>query len=491
MTLERPVYRVTVHNDDQGWTQTAEHGETPPLITDVTAFLMDDFQMGWGLEGDQAPAKLAADTCTFKIFCRTAADLPAIEVGDVLLVNLDRVGPSGLLIPYMHFVGRASEPEATATPGHGIELQVSATGFLVDLSPEVDLGNDSTVTSQTEGYLMNLVRDQAGVSAIFHSPAAFTRAVRPFGQMSAQEAADRLLAGAANADRGAVLRAAYKWAQWDASGIVHPNNGLPAGWSGYEGDNPDLAFYMQEWLLHLPAPLTLIASAADPDVVTLGPDAATLDQVATIPSSVCRVPADWSKSRGDLVNTTTLVYPATDGAGLKEAKITVKDAASIARYGPAPREIQTFITPGSSATVAGVYQNPAPGTLAWSIPSLQVLPELMEDYQLDELAPTFYPHAEPIGSTAGRFIILTDLDEDTAVAGRDVAMQVTGATFGISGGRLTIGLSVRAVPPPSLATSITWADLAAGPLADTAWTDAGGHYIDPSLDWDELTYTDA
>lgn len=487
---ERPIYRVTVTNDDQGWTETIEHRQALP--DDVRRILIDDFQLTWSLEGDQVPARLATDTCKFSLYCRTAADVPAIEVGDVLLVNLDRVGPGGTLIPYMHFAGRASDPDATATPHKGIVLDVDATGFAVDLSPEVDLGNDASVTYQTEGYLVNLVRDQAGVSAIFHSPAVFTRSVRPFGQMPAQDAADRLVAGTANGVRVAILRYAYKWAQWDATGLT--NDGLPAGWFGAQGDNPDLAVYLQEWLLQLPPPLTLVEAAGAPRRVTLGPDAATVDKVATIPAGVCRVPASWSKSRADLVNTTTVIYGVTDsaGTGLKEAKAVIKDAASVARYGPAPREVSTFVTIGSTNAVGGSYQNPAPGTLGWSIPSLTILPELMTDEQLDELAPTFYPHAMPIGSTAGRFIILTDLDEDTAVAGRDVALQITGATFSIAEGRLTIGLQVHAVNGADFATAITFNDLAASPVGDVTFDDTGaGHYIDPAVDIDELTYTDA
>ncbi|KAA1380524.1 hypothetical protein [Aeromicrobium fastidiosum] len=519
-TLERPAYRVSIENVDQGWTHTIEHREAPPAWEDVTALLIDDFTMGWGLAGPP-PSQMASDTVSFKFYARFAEHVPVLEVGDLLEVNLDRPGPDGTLIPYMHFVGRTTDPQALAVPGRGITLTVGAVGILLDLVGELDRTDATAVGGFDVEYdlMTRVLHYHAGLAIAEHYPRQFTRLTAYQGRFSLQEYVTRALNGAVgpNGAYAAVLRYARNWV--DTTG----------NWATFPTDYGTLVhYYMQKWLLKMPPPLNFVSYGRR---VALGPNAETVDQITTLSSSYIDAPTDWTKSRDDLVNIVNITYtaalsgdPITGPEEIGDKVASVQDNASRNRYGPAQIDVATLVIAADVNDVAQAYLNGSPGSLAWSVPQLVVHTKLMDDDELDQLAPTFFPHPLPREDTAGRFFIVTEIDELTAIAGTAAAMQLVGATFSISRGDLTITCNMRPMPTPSFATSITYDDIAGTNIAPTFWqyptvwgdleplsltyddvpTDAvwtspsptvnwlalDQFYIDPALDWDELTYTD-
>lgn len=489
MTLERPAYRVTVENVDEGWTQTIEHRETPPDRDDVEAILIDPLTMAWSFAGGITPAPLDPDTVTFKLWVKSVEFMPAISAGDIIKVDLDRPGPADELIPYMHFVGRATDPDAEVRPGKGITLTVTATSLDTDLQQDVAFSSTDFTSDLTAEYALSVYGSEySRASFAIHDPLQFARRTYPYGSMTLGEAFDRIAAGATDSAGTfvGVVRSAYGW---------EPD---PAQWNElYPYDDPDaqITYYLEKFRVGLPAALTLVEDDVDADMVVLGPSDEAVERIATLSARFVDVPATWRKDREDIVNRVEITGVKSSGGApispLTEHRSSRSDAASVLRFGPATREVNTFVMQSSMPDVAGAYLKASPSVTQWSIPAVTVQTKLMDDDELDQLASVFYPHVEPNPGVLDRVFVLTDLDPDTAIAGDAVAVQSAGATFSISRGDLTIALNLRTLPPADFSTSITFDELAASPLADTTFVDTGaGHYIDPALDIDELTFSD-
>lgn len=500
MTIIRPLYRFSVTNVDQGWTYTITHTTDPdtPLVYDEMpgVWLTDGLDMAWGFSNDQVPGPLDPDTCSFRLFVKTAADLPDADPGDIIIAQLDRPGPGvDELIPYMHFDGRASDPALDVSPTGGIYMSVQATGVFEDFTANVLWEDPPGFENVEDGILTDLQMQRAifnytvNGAYLENLSRTFSRHVYLTGTgMTLQDFVSRMEAAliVSPSTEFHALRSTYDW---------HPVPGEPeAGqpwYDAYSAYARPVQYYFDSAPLTLSPPGTLAEDADDPDMVILAP--AAEGDVTVISARHVQSPTGLRKTRDDIVNDIDIAGIITAGTNVDVRK-RYQNLTSIERFGTVTRTVETTATSTGLAAIADGYLN-GPESIEWSVPELIITTANMDDAELDQLAPVFYPHrpdTPPYSGNLGRFLILADLPDRIAIGAIDaLAVQLVGAAFHVSEGVITITARVRSLPPADFTTSVTFDDLAASPLADTTFTDTGtGHFIDPALDIDELAYSD-
>jgi hypothetical protein len=455
--------------------------------------ILGGLSMGWAMAEEQLPCPMGPDNATIRFLVVNRDIIPAIDSGDVIRVDLDRPVDAGDPIPYMHFVGRITDLDAE-TVKQGVVVTLIAIGLQVNLNATVDFAGAEFYPG-VPGTLNPTTIDQVGVTAVHnHSDAQFavndppdyTIPVVPSGEYSLVDGLNILAMTAITTDTFGVLRAAY---DPDLSSLAWT---VPLPGSG---DTAPQTFYVQPWNRALPAPLTLIESPGGHSVI-LGPSLDVVQQITTLDAALVEAGTKWRKDRTGLVNTIDVTARFIQGGTpdtIVDDQHTYRDSTSVDKFGEIKRSIDVFRADGVGTVSALFYGNLA-GVSAWKVPDLVVRPKVMDDDELDELAPTFYPHVLPLESVAGRFFILTNVAPKWALNGPDSAVQIVGCQFQISNGDLVIAPSFVPVQDAEFATSIRWADLGADPvISDTQWGVGGlpsAHYISTSLQWDELTYSD-
>lgn len=102
--MDHPYYTVTVTNFIQppegsdvvitrtGWTYSSVEGEDWDPADDVV--LISPLQYAWGFENEVLPAQMTPFVATVNLAARTAADVPPVQVGDLISIDV-RVGTTG------------------------------------------------------------------------------------------------------------------------------------------------------------------------------------------------------------------------------------------------------------------------------------------------------------------------------------------------------------------------------------------------------------
>lgn len=90
-----PYYTVTIANTTRGWSYASTHGDDPDPA--VPVHLADLLELAWSFEDEQVPGQLNPMTLTFGLYARDADDLPIVDQGDTLTVDV-RVGTLGARI---------------------------------------------------------------------------------------------------------------------------------------------------------------------------------------------------------------------------------------------------------------------------------------------------------------------------------------------------------------------------------------------------------
>jgi len=134
--MDHPYYTFTVTNLTRGWAYTTTEGEEWDPADNVV--LASPFTYSWGFKDDLIPAQLDVFTAAVHLVARTSSDLPVIDVGDLVAVDV-RVGTTGQRViapPPMRVAA------STVTLGNGTYKATLAIG-LSDLS--VDWRNRALV----------------------------------------------------------------------------------------------------------------------------------------------------------------------------------------------------------------------------------------------------------------------------------------------------------------------------------------------------------
>jgi hypothetical protein len=84
-----PVWLVSIQNLNGGWTVDTYEGE-PGDPDAAVALAGDGFDFEWAFKGGTSPAGMEPKTLKFRLYAKTAADVPSCEQGDQLKVKLSR-----------------------------------------------------------------------------------------------------------------------------------------------------------------------------------------------------------------------------------------------------------------------------------------------------------------------------------------------------------------------------------------------------------------
>jgi hypothetical protein len=82
-----PWYRVTVASITEAWSYDCTQGDTPD--PDDVVQLADGLSYAWEWEGGLISGQLAPSTATVRLWCRTADDVPPMDVGDLFQITVE------------------------------------------------------------------------------------------------------------------------------------------------------------------------------------------------------------------------------------------------------------------------------------------------------------------------------------------------------------------------------------------------------------------
>lgn len=87
-----PYYTATLASLSRGWSYTSTDGDVPSGTLPV--YLADDWSLTWGFENEQVPGQLLTQTFKFRLYARNVGDLPVVDRGDLVTLDL-RIGAAG------------------------------------------------------------------------------------------------------------------------------------------------------------------------------------------------------------------------------------------------------------------------------------------------------------------------------------------------------------------------------------------------------------
>lgn len=510
MTVNDPIYTVTVSNESAGWSYTTTQGDAYNPALDVQ--LADGLTMSWGFNGGDLFNMLDVEQVSCALYVAEATDLPDCEQGHILTVALDR-GPG---IPYMHFAGRITDVEADTDPTYGTVVTLLASDPTSELTAEhadaylagqggMSPDADQALSDAFETYYM------AQAYAMFMGPyAGSPLPVRNdhFGRHAwnyagtLRDYAARVVAGTPEAGVGALnLRYAYApdwpgvWTDFDNWNIQGNSFGIPPV------PPPPWMFYMQDVSGRIEdtfdAPYVYGFDPADPDRVTVSYDPSVVgeDAVTILDGDFIATPQKWRKDRTTAPNDIRFSWSPLGNPPGEPVPVEVKDQPSIDRSGYVTRNVETVLlsdltvtAPSNDPASAILEANPSPDR--WAADSVVIMPEHMpSDAVLDELATHFYPHSQPSESVLGRPCIVTNISPNILLAEKFHYAVIVGCTFNVSGGKLRIVPQLQPIAmliAEADSPSPTFTAWTASAYGNATFADQGGSadYIDPAMTLD-------
>lgn len=92
--MNPPYYTVTVASLTRGWSYTTTDGDVPDPDNLDPVYLADELTVDWGFKGDLVPGQLDPSVLKFRFYTRDADDVPLVDRGDLLTVDV-RIGTVG------------------------------------------------------------------------------------------------------------------------------------------------------------------------------------------------------------------------------------------------------------------------------------------------------------------------------------------------------------------------------------------------------------
>lgn len=502
MTLTRPAYEVTVENLDTAWSTTVAAGDT--FDPNAGAWVADDLELSWRFE-ETPPAQLEPETAKFAILADGIANLPSFALGDRVRIELVRPTLADP-IPYMTFAGRVTDSglETEAKSGR-LMLKLTA----VDPTSEVantryyafddDANTAHGFANDLETVFVRAVQGMARADAYVSPTIVFDQMCYPtwVPDTTYAEAVRQLLAGGLGDDGFPVQRYAVDplgggWG-WNAPAWFLPAKEL------------DWNFYMATWDPALSgavqALFTWAWSASDADQVTSTPAATPPDPDGpVIVLDSCFLPdnAEWFRDRSAAPNVIGVTgwNTTTSPSEMVGPRFAIS-ADSVERYGRLERPtIETGRDRSERRDLAARYLElvaPNAGDV-WQFDSLPVLTHVMDDAELDAMAPLFWTEREPVPGTMGRRVVVRNVDDDVDPTGGLLITHLAGATFRCQNGRLEITPDLVPAPMPGqlgVTAGPTYDAFDASAFGAATYQDQGGatDYIAGAITFDRAKFT--
>lgn len=137
--MDHPYYTVNVWKPDPdvdggtAWAYDSVEGVAPDPEDDV--HLADPLTIDWAFENGVVPGQLVPTAATVRLWCRTAQHVPALQLGDLLEIQV-MVGTAGPIVCQPQAM-RVAAVELTLTPEDADDYAVLVTITLVDTLAEL------------------------------------------------------------------------------------------------------------------------------------------------------------------------------------------------------------------------------------------------------------------------------------------------------------------------------------------------------------------
>lgn len=544
--MDAPYYTVTVASLTTGWSYTATHGTGPD--PDDPVHLGQPLTYRWGFDGKLLPGQLVPAVLSAVLYARTAADVPNVQVGDWITVDV-RVGATGPRIvqpPPLRVT--AAEVTVDLDTSYATELVVTAVDTLVDLpgmAPAV-LGDNfgppgsglpyDDIRGARRGWRPRLAEIANRIGRSIGAPAWWADAEHPppgtgssgtydglekayvrdggWNGRSARELLTEMMnshqpSGVSHTVMAGYYATAASWpagwgrvgpaAAWSDSGepaVTEPQTNhryylMPASRSVTAGATP------------LPAYLAVSAG-----LLTVVPRASTGDTNKRIALDArwCEIPVTARRSREHLVNAVRMsgeIAIAQPSAYYKfeRGEVEFTDAASQAAVGASARELSTALivgprgayTPTAPATAAARFLSDA-SVLAvpWAYERLQLTCSTMPQAQATAILPYVAPRVPGEADGDGlvvRHVTVLAMDADARMGGAPMTGFVVAGTLTVTDGDMVIDLECVPGAPQYVGGAPTQVTVGQVDAATYQAHPAGD--IDPRIRVSDLAYTAA
>lgn len=504
-------YRVHLTRLSGGFASTVTVGDEPD--ENARIHVADGLDHSWGFEDEYAPNPMEPSTVQFRLVARTAADLPALNVGDLWTFKLDLVDRAEdgtvtvLAAGAINFVGRLGEPEAELVPQHSWPVRVALVLVdpLADLRsrfPPAGLWDDPNFGAYLpDEWLDHWAVERAGINTWYpdrlRTDSIWGAGMFLMGSPVPDESAFNQLARMAASTPGPDGQLATTRWRYDLAApnpAVYRNAGASIHGTGYRPDptNP-ICYVMQDIGRSLPdaalLPYQLTGTAAGPITLALTANPAAATGIALLDAQHVTVPTTARRSRDQQPNTIVLGGKQNrifwrDGFIMIEAEdttLTVTTDASAPRSRSADtllvlreiddsgtQEVSVVLTRETRARLEKAY-TPDVSALAdeWVYDRLKLDPRAMTTAEYTALVPMLTSAAPgERDGVALRQVVVTGLDPDIDLSGRDrIAGRLVAGGVRIEAGRLTYELQLAPGVLEAGASAITAAQLAASPRA--------------------------
>ena len=516
MTLARPAYTITVRNVSRGWVLTTTHREEPQTEPLAPVILRDGMTHTWGFEDDRVPNRFEPARVTFTVSALTRADLPDVRTGDVFTVSCDRpldgwpANPAAVAT-YFTIDGRLSDPELTLDPqasNYRATLSLTVTDFLADLNQRYPAIDERTAIPPFLITRLTHVAQRARVNIVVPGATSYLGdhdyAWVDIGGSSTFTDADVHTLWASASNTSPTEYTPGERVVCYPRAFLNDDPPIPSesvDWFEYVNDTESgIKFWLTPILRRLPPAATIytLTAAAGQLAATLDDAAArTRAGLAYLDGAHVRTPLSARLSRENAVDTIVVNgWQLTSDYQVTETTRS-RSRQTDAEFGTVTRSVGTqaeFYTAHldfsgdymADRIAAAFMPDGSADDQPWGYDSLDVCTWLMDDADLDRLAPLFwpaYPRADTPEPRTLTQLIVNDVDAsvaDNAGSGQLRAI-VAGAKHTISRGRLLIQprLIGGVLPPdPNGTDAVTAADLIA---AGGTYAAAGADDIDPTL----------
>lgn len=462
--------------------------------------LVEPFSFAWRYTKGAYMGQPEPETASFTLSCDGSGAVPDVAQGDQVFVNLYRPqapgSPERLRVTYFRHDGVLQEPEAVPAKGGGMTLNLVSSDLTADLG---ERPVSAAAWHGADALTDRLARIAWGAGVnINHTHPAVNQSsplgyVDNDGGKTALELVKLTLAGALflGADQ-LCMRGVRKL----------PSEVDPTG-DGYVGLTPyfpsvPVTYFLQPLRNQVGGggPYSWTAIGGVLTLLTRALNAAMAEEGRLVlPASAVRVDGTtWRKSRSDATNQVKLtgLLPLTAGAGQATGVAGYPDL--IARYGANTRVVDSHNDSDPYSTGENRLPEYAEALLPeygaaipkWSLPEFTLYPHLLPDSQLDLVAAKLYPHkVRDINAEMQLAASLLGIAPDWALTGSDVHGVLTGATFQITKGRLSVvgqlnGWKLRPTFGP------TWADLRANAKSNAVKWRTGATKLDPALTYEDV-----
>lgn len=512
--MDSPRYSVSVFNTVRGWTLAAVHDpDLDEIDPSVRSILAAPFTYAWGFDSDVIPNLTDPDRVSFSIWSRTAADQPAIDLGDTLSirVRMGTAGPDITRVP----VTRVTEVSTELLPGEdwAVRTTVQAVDYRVELPsafPTYDPAG--TGLSANAFYLHKWALISRALGLSIGVPTSWDNG--PGSTVTYD------WAGSSAADHAAELLNSYVPGGVHHTLVPYFGAGYPAGYrwvdSGYTvpvGITPPMADpNTSVKLLAVPAARTssgvsrlpLVFRNADGLLDVISTPAAGSGSMPSVSARYCEVPATVRRTRDHLVNTVIVkgINMQTSGYEHRPSTYTHTDAAAVAARGTIARTVDSQLIlryydtdpdePGAVQSyvppIAASFLAQPASTLAYKefVVRASDMPQVVAEAVIPYLTPS-YP-GDGLDGRVVRHLTVHSLPAEARIPDADPSGFITSGTLSIAGGDVTFVLNVT---PGSVAYTATPTPITVGEFVAAGVSALAVPNVDPALVVADLDLVDA